>query len=760
MMSVLLAYFRTPRVQIAALLYFIIAGVLSQIPLFNYLGYEFSAIMTIPAAFISGILTILFLKEHSAKPLTRRTWLYVIGDYLLVNLLLLQIPFLIITVNALAVKNCAYLTGAAYYWLLPVTTMVFSVSLALVVGTLFRHAKTIVCLLITGILFHIVVITYFQPQLFAYNFILGFFPGITYDETLSDFATLVLYRQFTLIAAVMMIAFFVILLRTHSSNDSVKVNIRRIVRNMRNELSLWSIVVFAFCILSAGHFFRDVLGFEYSVGDIRNSLGRRSESIHFIIYYQANDYSVEDIRRIKAVAEYQYRKVSEALDIRSHPTEKIFVFIYPDNKWKQRYIGTSNTNIAKPWKKEIHLTTATFSSTFRHELVHILAAEFGMPVINASTRMALNEGLAVAVDWEEGLFTPHQYAAAIHRENGLENVSQLFTYTGFAARSSGYAYLVAGSFSRYLLERFGIHRYRRVFPDGNFMGAFGESLESLVKDWKAFLKTVDATEIPRETVRSLFFQPSIFFKTCAREVAEQNQRAAQAIRVKEYRLAENGFNAAFENAPTAFALRGIFQSLNSQNRPADVIERFSNLPEQSMLRSHPAVLLLLGDALYLINTPDAARKYYQIIREMNYSESFIEATAVRMQCLQEHIEPRLFHLLYYGGLEDSTKAAIVHKQLEFHRNTGILRYFQILFSRNDIDCGQYRFEEAEIGDSVSKEITYFSYVRTANTLFTQNQFEEAKGFYWLAKNFVPFSALSEFLDERIELCDFAIMELQ
>ena len=70
MISILGAYFRTPRIQIAALIYFIVAGALTQVPLFNYLGYEFSAVMTVPAAVISGLLTLSFLKEHRMKPLT------------------------------------------------------------------------------------------------------------------------------------------------------------------------------------------------------------------------------------------------------------------------------------------------------------------------------------------------------------------------------------------------------------------------------------------------------------------------------------------------------------------------------------------------------------------------------------------------------------------------------------------------------------------------------------------------------------------
>ena len=90
-----------------------------------------------------------------------------------------------------AVKNCSFAQGLAYYALLPVCSMIFSVSLALPLGVVFRRARLIFIVIIAAILSQIVVITYTEPQLFAYNFVLGYFPGITYDETLNGLSTLV-----------------------------------------------------------------------------------------------------------------------------------------------------------------------------------------------------------------------------------------------------------------------------------------------------------------------------------------------------------------------------------------------------------------------------------------------------------------------------------------------------------------------------------------------------------------------------------------
>lgn len=755
MTSVLGTYFKTTRVQIAALLYFLITGALTQVPLFNYLGYEFSAVMTIPTALISGMLTLLFVREHRAKPLTRRTWLYVIIDYIHVNFLLLLIPLIVITLNGFAVKNCAYTKGLAYYLLLPLVTMVFSVSLALVIGSYFKWSKTVFVLTILGLLSHIVVITYFQPQLFAYNFILGYFPGITYDETVGDMKTLIVYRQFTLIASLLLILIFVVGVSVVAPYESLLKNISSLKTTIRQHKVLWSCIAVAVLTLAAGHLYRSEIGIEHSADDIRRALGRRSESEHFIFYYAASDYSMPEMIRLKVEAEYHFRIAAARLESENIRQKKIEVYLYPTSSIKQLYIGTSNTNIAKPWKREIHLTSATFDGSFRHELIHILAAEFGFPIIRASTRMALNEGLAVAIDWEPGLFTPHQYAAALMREQSLENVASMFSLTGFAAQSSSYAYLVTGSFCRYLIDRFGIERVQRAFPNGSFLLSFGENLESLVKDWKVFLRTVDATEIPSTTVKAHFFSPSIFYKTCAREVAEKNQRGVQALRVKDYGSAEMEFMASYDDAPTAYALRGIMQSSIAQKKYREAIAKYDDLPEASLLRNNPSLLFLLADAYCISGNTAKALRLYDDIARMNFSEGFIEAAVLRLQMIVEQREPEAVRLLYYSGLEDSAKVAMLKDTVRFPSESVAFNYIRgtIMMGMEREDDALAYFHRVLARVSDESEFGYFASTAAAEIEYRRGNYERAKHHYWNAKNAVLTAALDEYLNERIDVCD-------
>lgn len=748
------AYFRTTRIRIASLLYFVIAGVLTQIPLFNYLGYEFSAVLTIPTALISGIITIKFLREHKTKPLTKRTWLFVIGDYLLVNILMLLIPLIVIVMNAFTVKNCAVMTGLAYYILLPVVTMLFSVSLALVIGTVVRRSIFAFVCIVGLILAQIAVITYTQPQLFAYNHILGYFPGITYDETVGDLARLTIFRQYTIVVSLLFIMLFSVFIGCWDTNRSLRQNIFHCIYSSRPSRVMIVCLVIAVGTITAVNIFSSDLGFEHSEEEIQKHLGRRSESSHFVFYYDGRDYSIGEMQRLKAESEYHYDIVSRRLKTSAVGAKKIDVYLYPSPAVKQLLIGTSNTNIAKPWRREIHLTSSNYDDSFRHELVHILAGEIGIHVVHASTRMGLNEGLAVAVDWEAGLYTPHHYAAALLRENALDDVTSLFSLTGFAARSGAFAYTVTGSFCKYVIDRFGIERFSLAFRNGAFVRAFGEPLESLVNEWKAHLKTIDVSEIPTETVWALYFHEPIFYKVCAREVGEKNTMAAAAIRSHDYDAAYTMFAASYADAPSAFAVRGMLQSLIARRSFAEAIDLVERMPEHSLIRINPSVMILYGDALYASGNVHGAERQYRSLMKMKVSDWFIEAPAIRLQLVLDGVGNNDFYQLYHSGEEDAIKLTHLKKLVDQYPHSSALSFIlgTILVRSSDSRDALKNFHNV-ITRSHNRELIYYANNRMAQIEYSNGYFEEAKAMYWNAVNTAPTTTAIEYLNERIALCD-------
>ncbi len=753
-MKTLPSYFRLHSVQTGGLVYFLIAGGLTQVPLFNYLGYEFSALLTIPTALISGLLTIGFIRVDAHLPISRSTFLRVLAGYFVLNFLLLIIPLAIIGANALVVKNCSFTRGLAYFALLPVCTMIFSVSLAAAIGVLFRHARLLFVGAVALILCQIVYITYTEPQLFAYNFVLGYFPGITYDETLRDLSTLIAYREFTLIASLFLIIIFFLAVRMIWPDYKLYENIQAF-RIRRGDGVLYAGAGVCFVVLLYGHFWSSVFGFQFSARDIQNELGGMATSAHFTLFYPKEALHDHEVQVLKGEAEFQYGVDAERMKESLKPGEKISVYLYPSAESKRQFIGTSTTNIAKPWRREIHLTLDSFEETFRHEVVHVLAAEIGLPIICASDRMALNEGYATAIDWDWGRFSPHEYAAALQRDTLLGNPEALFEFTGFATQQGSYAYVIAGSFARYLIDRYGINSFKEVFPAGHFYEVYGTSLGSLIHDWEDFLRTIDVSSLPTETVETIFAQQSIFRKTCARVTAERNSKGVQSIRVKNFQAAETEFLASFDDAKTAFALRGMFQSLLGQKKYAEVVRIFEALDRRSLLRSNPGVLFLLGDALWLQGDAGLALPVYREVEDMNYSDSFSEIASLRCEIVKE---PRLNKALgdyFYGGTSDSARLALLKRLQKFDDSRDAVTYLlaEELLSKKQYDeaANAFRSVSPNFGDRV---LVLGRAMNGAKAYYGAGEFEKAKSCFWEAQNYAYSTTRLKKIGEWLDRCDF------
>ena len=463
---------------------------------------------------------------------------------------------------------------------------------------------------------------------------------------------------------------------------------------------------------------------------------------------------MQEVQLLKAEAEYHYDVDIARMEEALRPGEKIIVYLYPTADSKRRFIGTATTNIAKPWRKEIHLTLDSFDGTFRHELVHVLASNVGVPIICASTRMGLNEGFAVAVDWSWENFSPHQYAAALQRDNLLGDPAELFAYTGFATQQSSYAYIVAGSFSRYLIDRFGVKSFKEVFPSGHFVEVYGLSLNTLVSEWEEFLKTVDVSALPPETVKTLFLQQSIFRKTCARVTAERNSKAVQAIRVKNYQDAEIEFSASFDDARTSFALRGLFQALMNQGKNSQVIEQYNGLDARSMLRYNPGILFLFGDALWLQGNVLEALAVYRHVGEMNYSRAFSEAAAVRRLIVRDPRMNSAFREYFYGNASDSLRAEILRRLSginDARSVAGYLKAEELFRSKRYHEAGMMFSSLATAFQD--QELSLACLMSAGECYYRSQEFEQAKSMFWEAQNYTHTAAMLMHLKEWIERCD-------
>src|SRR5207244_4084807 len=104
-------------------------------------------------------------------------------------------------------------------------------------------------------------------------------------------------------------------------------------------------------------------------------------------------------------AEFRYAQVAKALGLDpSTAGAKITCYLFADAAEKRRFTGAAQTQIAKPWRREIYLQHQPWPhGAIKHELAHALAARFGDPLFGVARHgvsfdVGLIEGVAVAAD--------------------------------------------------------------------------------------------------------------------------------------------------------------------------------------------------------------------------------------------------------------------------------------------------------------------------------------------------------------------------
>lgn len=121
-----------------------------------------------------------------------------------------------------------------------------------------------------------------------------------------------------------------------------------------------------------------------------------------------------------------------------------------------------------------------------HELTHLVAWNtLGQP-----SSALLSEGLAVyaGVTHIAGSahLPPEAFCTAYDQAGQLPRVSTALRFEGHIYDLPNY--YTAGCFARYLVETYGVAKWKALYPTGNYTGIYGRSLAELEREWTAYLQ--------------------------------------------------------------------------------------------------------------------------------------------------------------------------------------------------------------------------------------------------------------------------------
>ncbi len=752
---------RTRESALVAAALLCLSLVCTQLPLLNYLGYEFSTVIALVATFIAGFATIKSVRrslQNPQSPIPNHP-LSTFKQSLVRNLTLLLIPLVVMLTNAFFVKNCSLLEGMGFFLLIPVVSVVFSSSLGFFCAVHYRIAKTMFVLIVLATFAEVLAAGYFTPAIFSYNFFFGYFPGLTYDEALGISSPLVLFRLLTLVLAAGLV-WMAWLILTHTQRDDkswekgfILLGVMVQGKNVLITAALTTLVIVTW-------WFRGELGIDSTNTFIQRELGQRYETKHFVIYYSPLSYDTDEMRWIAAEHEFRLKQITDALSL---PFKgRIESYIYPSGDVKQRLMGAGNTNIAKPWSGQIHITKQSLDGTLKHELVHVVAAPFGFPVVKASLSTGLVEGLAMAIEWDWGNRTLHQYAAAMKTFGVGPDISSLMTITGFASQSSSISYVLAGSFCRYLIDTYGIRNMMLVYRSNDYDAIYGQSLEALITEWRVFLATIPVPEQERDAIDVLFRHPPIFEKVCARVVAARNILAGNKFARHEYGVAAELYRQSYKEGRGYDALSGFLTSTLRAGRFSGVIATFDTAMRESLNPSQYIPLMLnVGLAQWGNRHLDVARELFQRVEIADLGETLTESSVICRVATHDSVNCDALLRYFLSSPSDSQRVVLLDSMSQNPDG-----YWLPIYLKGRVLMRLERWEQAllslrQLDQGLPEPILEAQRLKTMGfALFRLKRFEDPKRMYWQSLNFVHSEVARNEVNDWVDRCNWMSIHLE
>ena len=595
----------------------VLALILANTPLFNILAFEFCAVLALSISFAGAHVGLTTIRQMKRQPdaltgsagqiVTRCFW-----NALVFNFGLLVLPLGIILLNALRVKNCNFGEGFLFFFLLPIISCLYATAAGIFFGFWIKR-RWLAYLAYLGYLaiscVPVVINLIFHPPVFAYHPTFGYFPGPIYDFIIPITSTLLIARAETLLWTALFFGLTVSICEISRDTELMpQLRWHKLFSPLTKRVGLYLLII---CVIGF-QFYAGALGIRPTRGDIAEALGGFRETAHFEIFY-ARELQTQ-IDRIAEDCEFRYAQVAAYLMPEGGKlSRKVRAYIYASTQQKKQLTGAGNTSVEDPFGHGFHIHAQGFPHpVLKHELAHVFTVPWSP--LKVSLKIGLHEGIAVAADWDEGRLTAHQWTKAMRQMEIAPPLSAIMGI-GFWGHAGSRSYLMAGSFVRFLVDTYGIEKFKGVFPTGNFVKHYAKDLPSLEREWVNFLESVPLQDEDIAYANYRLKQRSVFERVCAHEMAVLRDTAWHAYSRKDFVTAVETFETMLLDEPDNLStLRGLMYSayrMQDYDKALSLADRIAS--KEDPLFS-PEATLLKGDIHWLRNEREKAIDTYVSIK--------------------------------------------------------------------------------------------------------------------------------------------------
>lgn len=486
-----------------AAVYLVVGVGLWPVPVVGMLHAEGSAVIAALSFFVAGVSAVgAFARGESVRAVSRR------------HLALLVVPWALLTATVLWRPNCGYWLGLGLFAVLVPPSTLLGIAVARVAWAFGLWRQRLVVVGVGGLLALVptLVTLKLHPQLFVYNVIYGGVLGPVYDAELALRPGLLAHRVLTLVWTAWGVS---------------------LAGWMRGEgkapLALTSVI-------AIGYVFSTPLGITQSQNGIEAVLFVRHVTPRAVLHSAPEAVPTARLIALGTEIEYRLDRLEDALGVA--PEAPVDVYLYPDADTKAALIGSRETSVVPVWlgSPQVHLLDERADGDLGHELVHVVAREFGQAITHATLKIGLVEGLAVALEPPDGLPSPTQQTAVAltlaPEAGGLTDpaaaVRAAMNPWAFWTGRAGVAYSTTGAFVSWLLDAHGPEPLRAVYGGADWREAYGQPLGPLAEAWAADLADVERSPEAEVFTAWRFGQPSLFEVRCPHHVPDWRRYTREA----------------------------------------------------------------------------------------------------------------------------------------------------------------------------------------------------------------------------------------
>lgn len=571
---------------------------LLQLPLFQNLDLEISIVYAL-IFFVLSSFGGLYFRNKSEKVLE-------ILSFYSIIIITLFISFLVI--DAIVIK-CPLTFGILFFPIFTVNTILFGFSIALILSSLEKCLSWFLLALVTlAFIVYSLLVYYFEPQLFLFNPLIVFFPGLVYNEIFEIDSRILIYTGFLSFSS------FLIILNYHFKEISNQELYRKFGIHLK---------IIPFFILIFLYIFSDKMDLSTSQKKLNEHFTFSIKGQNFEIFLENPYQQIYDRQVLLSTVEFHYRELEKLT--KKSPSE-IKIYIFKDDLSKRNLLGDEVADFTKPWLKQIFVTEKSFHETIKHELAHIFLGEISDNIFKVASNLNLGliEGGAMALEWEWLEKSPYYYAALINRFIGKFEAKDFFKNYSFATKQSYVSYLISGSFCKYLIDKYGIEKFLEFYRTGKFGFIYEKNLEDEFQNFISQLPNSNFNESDSIKARALFGGKNLFNRDCPRALARITRKGIELINKQNLNKAEKLFENVYRKTGDLEAFLNLLRTKFYQKKYNEVVSLYSQSNFKNLISGLSSIRTSILYALSLIKLGeyDEARKLFMNLKKLNISSGW------------------------------------------------------------------------------------------------------------------------------------------